>query len=170
MRENSLINNGWLFSKRELEFDAPDDAFDPVTLPHANIVLPHHNFQDTDFQFVSTYRRRFILSETLADKRLYIDFDGVMTAATVNINGHTFPEHRGGYVPFSYDITDHVKVDEENVLTILVDSTERTDLPPFGGRIDYLTFGGIYRDVHLRTVRRLPHSKCIRQTTRSPLR
>jgi beta-galactosidase len=33
-----------------------------------------------------------------------------------------------------------------------VDSTERKDIPPFGGEIDYLTFGGIYRDVALRVV------------------
>jgi beta-galactosidase len=33
-----------------------------------------------------------------------------------------------------------------------VDSTERADIPPFGGIIDYLTFGGIYREVALRIV------------------
>jgi beta-galactosidase len=38
------------------------------------------------------------------------------------------------------------------VLTVEVDSTERKDIPPFGDNIDYLTFGGIYRDVQLRVV------------------
>jgi beta-galactosidase/beta-glucuronidase len=33
-----------------------------------------------------------------------------------------------------------------------VDSTERNDIPPFGYEIDYLTFGGIYREVNLRIV------------------
>ncbi|MGO9257846.1 MAG: hypothetical protein ACLQU1_16260 [Bryobacteraceae bacterium] len=33
-----------------------------------------------------------------------------------------------------------------------MDSTERADIPPFGRSIDYLTFGGIYRDVDLRVV------------------
>src|SRR6185369_10932847 len=42
-----------------------------------------------------------------------------------------------------------------NVLVVELDSTERPDIPPFGGNIDYLTFGGIYRDVTLRIV---PHS------------
>ncbi len=40
----------------------------------------------------------------------------------------------------------------ENVLAVEVDSTERKDIPPFGNLIDYLTFGGIYRDVQLRIV------------------
>jgi hypothetical protein len=35
---------------------------------------------------------------------------------------------------------------------LVVDSTEREDIPPFGGNIDYLTFGGIYRPVALRLV------------------
>ena len=33
-----------------------------------------------------------------------------------------------------------------------VDSSERPDIPPFGNQIDYLTFGGIYREVSLRIV------------------
>jgi len=40
----------------------------------------------------------------------------------------------------------------ENVLTIDVDSTQRSDIPPFGHQIDYLTFGGIYREVALRAL------------------
>ena len=38
------------------------------------------------------------------------------------------------------------------MLAVKLDSTERADIPPFGGNIDYLTFGGIYRDVALRVV------------------
>ncbi len=38
------------------------------------------------------------------------------------------------------------------MLAVEVDSTERPDIPPFGENIDYLTFGGIYREVGLRIV------------------
>ena len=37
----------------------------------------------------------------------------------------------------------------ENVLLIEVDSRESQDLPPFGRAIDYMTFGGLYREVYL---------------------
>ena len=46
----------------------------------------------------------------------------------------------------------HVDFDRENVLAVEVDSTERPDIPPFGNLVDYLTFGGIYREVSLRIV------------------
>ena len=74
-----------------------------------------------------------------------------MLAATVTINGHTFPEHKGGYTPFSLDITDHL-IEGDNLLVVHVDSTERSDIPPFGYVVDYLAFGGIYREVWLRYV------------------
>ena len=37
----------------------------------------------------------------------------------------------------------------ENTIVMMVDSTENPDIPPFGHTIDYLCFGGIYRDVNL---------------------
>ena len=75
-----------------------------------------------------------------------------MTATTVWINGTSLGEYKGGYTPFSFDLTSHLKPVGENVLTVYVDSTERADIPPFGNEIDYLTFGGIYREVSLRIV------------------
>jgi beta-galactosidase len=49
-------------------------------------------------------------------------------------------------------LTPHIDFDGENLLAVDVDSTERADIPPFGYQIDYLTFGGIYREVALRIV------------------
>lgn len=152
MRTNLRINDGWLFAPEKRPADTPDSQFEPVTLPHPNITLPHHNLRDTEFQFASTYRRRFTFPSLPSGHRVFLDFDGAMMATTVSVNGHTFPEYRGGYTPFSYDITDHLLQGAENWLTVYVDSTERPDIPPFGGRVDYLGFGGIYRDVYLRTI------------------
>lgn len=152
MRKTLLFNDNWLFRPEIADTDAPDSSFEAITLPHSNATLPWHNFDDQEYQFVSTYRKRFSLPEPLNGRRLYIDFDGAMIASTVQINDHTFPEYRGGYTPFSFDITDYVTEDGENLLTVHLDSTERPDIPPFGYVVDYLTFGGIYRDVRLRYV------------------
>src|SRR5258706_13281041 len=75
-----------------------------------------------------------------------------MTAATVWINGQRLGEYKGGYTPFAFELTPHVDWDRANVLAVEVDSTERADIPPFGGNIAYLTFGGIYRETSLRVV------------------
>jgi beta-galactosidase len=150
------LNHKWLYSEKNIpngttrDFD--DTGFTRVTIPHTNKMLPWHGFDDKEYQFVSLYRRHFTMPAGLTGRRVFIDFGGIMTAATVTINGHKLGEYRGGYTPFSFELTPHLNWRGDNVLAVEVDSTERNDIPPFGGEIDYLTFGGIYRDVALRVV------------------
>jgi beta-galactosidase len=150
------MNRNWLYGGKTVAGatapDFNDRQFQRVTLPHANVVLPWHSFDDKDYQFVSIYRRHFRLPRDLQGRRVFVDFAGAMTAATVTINGKRLGEYRGGYTPFSFEITSDVNWSGDNILAVEVDSTERPDIPPFGGNIDYLTFGGIYREVSLRIV------------------
>jgi beta-galactosidase len=150
------INRNWRYHPAKVEgahlpeFD--DASFEKVVIPHTNIKLPWHNFDDKDYEFVSTYRRRFRYPDAAKGKRVFVDFEGVMTASSVWINGHLLGEYKGGFTPFSFELTPYLHQDAENVLVVEVDSTERADIPPFGYEIDYMTFGGLYREVALRIV------------------
>jgi beta-galactosidase len=150
------MNRNWRYHPAKVEgaesltFD--DLAFERVAIPHTNTRLPWHNFDDKDYEFISTYRRRFRLPESAEGKRVFVDFEGAMTASTVWINGIALGEYKGGYTPFSFELTPHLRPNAENVLVVQLDSTERADIPPFGYEIDYMTFGGIYREVALRIV------------------
>ena len=150
------INRNWRYNPKFMEgahdkaFD--DAAFQRVVVPHTNVKLPWHSFDDKDYEFVSIYRRRFKLPPEARGKHVFVDFEGVMTASTLWINGVRLGEYKGGYTPFSFDLTPHIDFAGENVLAVDVDSTERPDIPPFGYQIDYLTFGGMYREVSLRVV------------------
>src|SRR5438874_1913143 len=150
------LNHNWLFSEKNLPNSTQprfnDLALKRVTIPHTNKMLPWHGFDDKEYEFVSVYRRHFRPPAALQGQRAFVDFGGAMTAATVWINGQKLGEYRGGYTPFSFELTPHLNWRGDNVLAVEVDSTERKDVPPFGNRIDYLTFGGIYRDVELRFV------------------
>ncbi len=150
------INRGWKFSPDfKKEYLAPayaDDAFQSVMLPHMNQEIPYNYFDEAMYQYVSCYRKQFTLQAVTATQQVFIDFEGVMTYAAVYLNGTYIGEHKGGYTPFSFNITQHLNGDAENVLAVMVDSTERADIPPFGHVIDYLTYGGIYREVCLRIV------------------
>jgi len=150
------MNRNWLYGGRNVpgasEPEFNDSSFDKVTLPHSNAVLPWHSFDDKRYEFVSIYRRHFRLPDSARGQRVFVDFEGAMTASTVTVNGHRFEEYKGGYTPFSFELTPHIRWDDENVLALELDSSERSDIPPFGGNIDYLTFGGIYREVSLRVV------------------
>lgn len=150
------LNRGWRFSPNQVDgghdktFD--DSGFERIVVPHTNKHLPWHGFDEKEYEFVSLYRRHFKLPKQGKGKRVFVDFEGVMTASTVWINGTRLGEYKGGYTPFSFELTPHLDWDGDNVLAVDVDSTERPDIPPFGYEIDYLTFGGIYREVALRIV------------------
>jgi beta-galactosidase len=150
------MNRNWRYTSTSTEGahakDFDDSGFERVVIPHANVRLPWHGFDEKTYEFVSIYRRHFKLPEEARGRRVFVDFEGAMTASTVWINGTRLGEYRGGYTPFSFELTPHLDPHGENVLAIELDSRERPDIPPFGDEIDYLTFGGIYREVSLRVV------------------
>jgi beta-galactosidase len=150
------MNRDWRYSRsavpeaRMKDFD--DSGFERVVIPHSNTRLPWHSFDDKEYEFVSVYRRHFKVPQEADGRHVFVDFEGVMTASTVWLNGTCLGEYKGGYTPFSFELTPHLNFESDNVLTVEVDSGERVDIPPFGRQIDYLTFGGIYREVALRIV------------------
>jgi beta-galactosidase len=150
------LNRNWRFSLQRAQNDTAlnfdDSKFEQVAIPHTNKKLPWHGFDEKSYEFVSIYRRKFRLPSEARGRHVFIDFDGAMTASTVWINGQRLGEYKGGYTPFSFDLTPHINWSGDNLLAVELDSTERADIPPFGRQIDYLTFGGIYRDVRLRLV------------------
>jgi beta-galactosidase len=75
---------------------------------------------------VSVYRRHFKLPIDQQGQRVFVDFGGVMTAATVTINGRRLGEYRGGYTPFSFELTPHLNWKGDNVIAVEVDSTIRS--------------------------------------------
>ncbi|MCB2210031.1 glycoside hydrolase family 2 protein [bacterium] len=151
MRKIIQFNHNWGYLPDYAEFDVPENNFEPITLPHTNKVFPHNNFDNQAYQFVSTYRKAFHWDEIEEGMRVFLDFEGVMLACSVFLNGTLLAEHKGGFAPFSVDLTETLQPGE-NTLTVYVDSRERDDIPPYGHLVDYLTFGGIYREVALRIV------------------
>ncbi len=150
------MNRNWRYSRTVADGaharDFDDSGYERVVIPHTNVLLPWHSFDEKSYEFVSSYRRHFKLPPEARGRHVFVDFEGAMTASKVWINGQALGEYKGGYTPFSFDLTPHIDLDGENVLAVALDSTERADIPPFGYEIDYLTFGGIYREVSLRIV------------------
>lgn len=156
MRKVFPINDNWYykpeFSSKDLLCEAEEckASFEKIELPHTNKELPYNYFSDKDFRFVSCYKKWLCLPKECKGQLVFLDFEGVMNYAQVYVNGTLAGSHKGGYTGFSLNISDEVHWDKENEIAVVVDSTERPDTPPFGGQIDYLTFGGIYREVQLR--------------------
>jgi len=129
--------------------DPTSSTFEVVDLPHSTTNLPLNNFSGAAFQFVSRYEKTLPADALRPGQRTWVHFEGVMARAEVSLNGTLVGEHLGGYTPFEYDLTDLLVAGEDNTLTVMVDGREDKRIPPFGHVVDYLTFAGIYREVHL---------------------
>ncbi len=152
MKEISL-NFDWKYSpdfKSDYLANKFDDSkFETVNIPHTNKEIPYNYFDENDSCFVSCYRKHLKLPKEYKEKNLIIRFEACGHYAKVYLNGEKISEHKGGYTAFDVDITKQYRFEEDNVLVVELDSSEREEIPPFGGVIDYLTYGGIYREVTL---------------------
>ncbi|MCR4797309.1 MAG: glycoside hydrolase family 2 protein [Lachnospiraceae bacterium] len=120
-----------------------------VCLPHTTKEVPFHYFDESEYQMVCGYQRIIHADEDWNGKRLLLTFDAIGHQSEVYLNGKKIKEHFCGYTAFTIDISEVLRYGEDNLLTVKVNSREDIDQPPFGFVIDYMTFGGIYRDVYL---------------------
>ncbi len=146
------ICDKWQFVK---EFDKAILAADykgeatAVRIPHSVVETPYNYFDESVYQMVSGYRRILNIDAQYKGKVILLTFDAVGHDAVVYLNGEEVGQHHTGYTAFTIDISDKVRFGEDNVLAVRVDSRETLNTPPFGFVIDYMTYGGIYRDVYI---------------------
>ena len=144
------INNDWEYIDQWSDAFIIDGSADKIVrLPHTVQELPLHYANAESYQKVVGYRKKLTFDSSLKDRRYFIRFDGSAHETTVYFNGKELYVHSCGYTAFIVELTDNILFDQENVLTVKVDSREGLNTPPFGFVIDYLTYGGIYRDVWL---------------------
>ena len=150
MREIINFNTNWKFFKEWNDYIKTENLNgEKITLPHTVHEIPLHYFNESETWLISGYQNIFKYNkENLKNKRVLINFEACMAYSEVFVNGKSFGEHKGGYLPFVYDITDYLK-DGDNIISVKLDSFERDDIPPFGNEIDYLCYGGIYREVQI---------------------
>ncbi|MFI3207438.1 MAG: glycoside hydrolase family 2 TIM barrel-domain containing protein, partial [Clostridia bacterium] len=84
------------------------------------------------------YRKNFSVSENA--KKIFLEFDGVMSKSTIYINGKICHKQIYGYTSFSVDITDFCEKGE-NLLAV--------NLKPSGTSSRWYSGAGIYREVRI---------------------
>jgi beta-galactosidase len=92
---------------------------------------------------VGWYRRAIFIPEEDEGKRVFVEFDGVMSLPEVFLNGGYIGEWKYGYSSFSLELTDHVKFGQENLLAVCVENRTAS--------ARWYTGAGIYRNVRLVT-------------------
>jgi beta-galactosidase len=143
-----LFNDSWEFHKGDIPDDAKwaDSAWRKINLPHDwSIEGPFSNQWASGTGFlpggIGLYRKNFDLPTVSAGDKVYIYFDGVYKNSEVFINGQSLGKRPNGYIPFQYELTPHLKKDN-NLLAVKVDHSKFADSRWYPG-------SGIYRNVYL---------------------
>jgi beta-galactosidase len=152
------FNNDWEFVKdidptisiESLGKPVPGVEWDSIRIPHTMnvepLIITKQQWQGTGY-----YRKQFNPDKAWEGKHITLKFEGAMHEAEVYLNGVKAGYNAGGYLPFTINISDELRFDQENTLLVKLNNEDNPQIPP-GKAIDVLDFnyyGGIYRDVYL---------------------
>lgn len=151
MSNRIYINNDWVFTEKFTSKFLSEDVKDAfkVSIPHTVKETPFNYFDESVYQMVSGYKKRISIPKSWQGKSIRLTFEGVAHEATVYINSKERTVHKCGYTAFTIDISDDIEGKDSVDIAVKVDSRETLNQPPFGFVIDYMTYGGIYRDVYI---------------------
>ncbi len=149
---NVPLNNDWQFvftcSDAFLRGEVPGEA---VRLPHTVRLLPWKCARKEMYETVCGYTRTIFADPAWAGKEVRLILDGASQYPEVFLNGVQVPpewEAHCGYTAQSF-LLDGLRYGEENRLSVRLDTRETLNQPPFGYMIDYLCYGGLYREARL---------------------
>ena len=102
------------------------------------------------------YRRYFTLPSGFMKDRVILHFGAVDQVCKVYLNGNFVGENRGGYIPFSFDITDHLRGTDNELVVIAKDALSKKY--PYGKQKDkrggmwYTPVSGIWQTVWIESL------------------
>lgn len=142
------FGDNWEFKREET-----NSNWEKISIPHTarieNLVVVKQ------FQGNSWYQKKFSVSNS-KNKKVFLYFEGVMQEADVWINDQKVANHKGGYLPFTVDVTNFLK-SKDNTIKVKVNNEDNPNFLP--GKpikdLDFNYYGGIYRNVYFITTDKL---------------
>ncbi len=148
------LNGYWGFAVTN--GDEPIEYSDKILVPFSPETLLsgiHKCFKEED---VLWYSRSFSLPKDFLREKVILHFGACDQFADVYVNGKLVGSHKGGYHPFSFDITDYLMAD--NIITVRVEDHLSNCKLPYGkqkhnrGGMWYTPVSGIWQTVWLESV------------------
>ena len=133
-----------------------DTSWSKINVPHDWVVelpfvqsttheMDSHGYKPVGGNYPETsigwYRKHFNVDKSKINKRFEIQFDGIYRNAEIWMNGFYVGTNFSGYLGKSYDVTDYINFETENVIVVRVDATQSEGW--------FYEGAGIYRHVWL---------------------
>jgi beta-galactosidase len=159
-----LISTGSVYSQNrtkvnfgsDWEFKREENStsnWEKITIPHTSKIEPL--VVNNQFQGTCWYQKKFTVPKS-KNKKVFLYFEGVMQEADVWINEQKVSNHKGGYLPFTVDLTPFLK-SKVNIIKVKVNNEDNPEFLP--GKplkdLDFNYYGGIYRNVYLTITNKL---------------
>lgn len=154
--KTALLHKSNVFATTIVNPKFVDTSWTSVTVPHDWVVeLPFvnstqvevdsHGYKPVGGTYPETsigwYRKHFSVDKSKNNKRFELQFDGIYRNAAIWLNGFYVGTNFSGYVGGSYDVSDYINYDGDNVLVVRVDATQSEGW--------FYEGAGIYRHVWL---------------------
>jgi len=165
-RQKFNFNSNW-----KVFVDDPKGA-DSVSYDDSNwkiVTLPYAWNEDDAFRKaiqdlptgVAWYRKHFKLPASAADKKVFLEFEGIRHGGEFYLNGTFIGRHENGVMAFGFDITEKLKPTSDNVLAVRVDNSwdyrekSTNSAYEWNDKNFYANYGGINKNVFLHVTDKL---------------
>lgn len=116
-----------------------DSTWQKINIPHdwavelpfvksEQVEMDSHGYKPVGGAYPETsigwYRKHFSVDKSKNNKRFELQFDGIYRNAEIWLNGFYVGTNFSGYVGNSYDVSDYINFEGDNVLVIRVDATQ----------------------------------------------
>jgi len=155
------LNGLWDYAIKPKDWAMPEEEFDgQILVPYPAESALSGVMKPVGENNRLWYRRTFEIPKKWKDKRVLLHFGAVDWDATVWVNGKKLGNHRGGYDPFTFDVTEVLKEGAKQEVVVSVWDPTDTGWQPRGkqvkkpGGIMYTAVTGIWQTVWLEPVPR----------------
>jgi len=161
-----LVRDEWLSLDGEWDFGTKKKGEQGMPAKMSTIIVPfcpesklsgiNRRIEADDIMF---YGRKFEVPEGWKGSRVILHFGAVDQTAKVYVDGKFAGSHEGGYLPFSFDITELLNDSEDGLHSVIVEARDSLDHKyPWGkqkvknGGMWYTPVSGIWQSVWLEPV------------------
>jgi hypothetical protein len=145
------LNGPWQFEFDSLDIGINDNWEDGSHRFTQTITVPFSWGSELsgveDEADIAWYRRKIIINPSWKGKRIFLIVGASDWETTVWLDGNRLGIHRGGYVPFSFELTNYVAFGKSQPVTIRVDD-KRRDFTLYGKQ-GYGNARGLWQTVYL---------------------
>ncbi|WP_298395176.1 beta-galactosidase GalA [Flavobacterium sp.] len=137
--KTALLHKSNVFATTIVHPKFIDTTWSKINVPHDWVVglpfvkseqveMDSHGYKPVGGRYPETsigwYRKHFTVDKNDEGKRFEIQFDGIYRNAEIWVNGFYVGTNFSGYVGNSYDITDYMNFEGDNVLVVRVDASQ----------------------------------------------